>query len=98
MSLIATWFSEGRRAQHPPDPRYPLGMLFDASAGRPFAPQTSHRARGQGGRGGSKSESRVDAAVEHLAARRTTTSCARRTVPAFRHQRDGPAGGAVGAV
>ena len=36
MSLIATWFSEGRRAQHPPDPRYPLGMLFDASAGRPF--------------------------------------------------------------
>jgi hypothetical protein len=32
MSLIATWFSEG--------PRYPLGMLFDASAGRPFAPQT----------------------------------------------------------
>ena len=40
MSLIATWFSEGRWAQHPPDPRYPLGMLFDASAGRPFAPQT----------------------------------------------------------
>ena len=24
MSLIATWFSEGRRAQHPPVPRYPL--------------------------------------------------------------------------
>jgi hypothetical protein len=23
MSLIATWFSEGRRAQHPPVPRYP---------------------------------------------------------------------------
>ena len=22
MSLIATWFSEGRRAQHPPDPRW----------------------------------------------------------------------------
>ena len=40
MSLIATCFSEGRRGQHPPDPRYPLGMLFDASAGRPFAPQT----------------------------------------------------------
>ena len=36
MSLIATWFSEGRRVQHPPDPGYPLGMLFDASAGRPF--------------------------------------------------------------
>jgi hypothetical protein len=27
MSLIATWFSEGRRAQHPPDPRYPLRIL-----------------------------------------------------------------------
>jgi hypothetical protein len=26
MSLIATWFSEGRRAQHPPIPRYPLGI------------------------------------------------------------------------
>jgi hypothetical protein len=25
MTLIATWFSEGRQAQHPPDPRYPLG-------------------------------------------------------------------------
>ena len=24
MSLIATWFSEGRRAQDPPVPRYPL--------------------------------------------------------------------------
>jgi hypothetical protein len=24
MLLIATWFSEGRRAQHPPVPRYPL--------------------------------------------------------------------------
>jgi hypothetical protein len=28
MSLIATWFSEGRRAQHPPDPRYPLGVAL----------------------------------------------------------------------
>ena len=27
MSLIATWFSEGRRAQHPPDPPDPLGIL-----------------------------------------------------------------------
>jgi hypothetical protein len=26
MTLIATWFSEGRRAQHPPDPRYPMGI------------------------------------------------------------------------
>jgi hypothetical protein len=25
-SLIATWFSEGRRAQHPPVPCYPLGI------------------------------------------------------------------------
>jgi hypothetical protein len=36
MILIATWFSEGRRAQHLPDPGYLLGMLFDASAGRRF--------------------------------------------------------------
>jgi hypothetical protein len=36
MTLIATWFSEGRRAQHSPDPHYPLGIPFDASAGRPF--------------------------------------------------------------
>ena len=30
MSLIATWFSEGRRAQHPPDPRaghMPMAVL-----------------------------------------------------------------------
>jgi hypothetical protein len=30
LTLIATWFSEGRQAQHPPDPRYPLGMVVDA--------------------------------------------------------------------
>jgi hypothetical protein len=35
MSLIATWLSEARWAQHPHDPRYPLGLLFDASAGGP---------------------------------------------------------------
>lgn len=35
MTLIATWFSEHRRAQHPPDPAYPLGLLADLSAGRP---------------------------------------------------------------
>jgi hypothetical protein len=36
MTLIATWFSEHRRAQHPLDPHYPLGLLFDASGGRPY--------------------------------------------------------------
>jgi hypothetical protein len=30
---IMTWFSEGRRTQHPPDPRSPLRLLY-ASAGR----------------------------------------------------------------
>jgi hypothetical protein len=35
MTLIATCFSEGRRAQHPPDPLYPLGMFCDLSRGRP---------------------------------------------------------------
>jgi hypothetical protein len=30
MPLTATWFSEGRAAQHPPDPRYPLGVMADA--------------------------------------------------------------------
>jgi hypothetical protein len=33
MTLIVTWFSEGRQAQHPPDPHHPLAMLFEASAG-----------------------------------------------------------------
>ena len=36
MTLIATWFNEHRRAQHPLDPHYPLGLLFDASGGRPY--------------------------------------------------------------
>jgi hypothetical protein len=35
MTLHAEWFSEGRTAQHPPDPRYPLGIAVDGSAGRP---------------------------------------------------------------
>jgi hypothetical protein len=35
MTLIATWFSEHRRAQYPPDPAYPLGMSCDLSRGRP---------------------------------------------------------------
>jgi len=34
MTVIATWSSEGRRAQHPPDPRSPPGPAY-ASAGKP---------------------------------------------------------------
>jgi hypothetical protein len=36
LTLIATWWSEDRPGQHPPDPAYPLGVLLDTSAGRPF--------------------------------------------------------------
>jgi hypothetical protein len=36
MTLHAEWIGEGgRKAQHPPDPRYPLGIVVDGSAGRP---------------------------------------------------------------
>ncbi len=35
MTLHARWFGEGRRAQHPPDPRYPLGIPVDGTQGRP---------------------------------------------------------------
>jgi hypothetical protein len=35
MTLHATWFGAGRKAQHPPDPRYPLGMVMDGTQGRP---------------------------------------------------------------
>jgi hypothetical protein len=62
------------------------------------APETRTEHEAKAAAAASKSKSRIDAALEHLAARRATTSCARRTGPAFRHQRDGPAGGAVGAV
>jgi hypothetical protein len=34
MTVIATWSSEGRRAQHPPDPRSPPGPAY-ASVGKP---------------------------------------------------------------
>jgi len=33
MTLHAEWFSEGRTAQHPPDPRYPLGISVDDRLG-----------------------------------------------------------------
>jgi len=36
MSLIATWFSEGRRAQHPPVPRYPLRICRWRVLGRQY--------------------------------------------------------------
>jgi hypothetical protein len=36
MSLIATWFSEGRRAQHPPVPRYPLRICRWRVRGRQY--------------------------------------------------------------
>src|SRR5580700_461125 len=36
MSLIATWFSEGRRAQHPPVPRYPLRICRWRVFGRQY--------------------------------------------------------------
>ena len=36
MSLIATWFSEGRRAQHPPVPRYPLRICRSRVLGRQY--------------------------------------------------------------
>jgi hypothetical protein len=79
---------QGRRADAAARQFARLVEIFDAE-GASFVSVThasagdSHRARGQGGRGGSKSKSRIDAALEHLAARRTTTSCARRAGPAF---------------
>ena len=36
MSLIATWFSEGRRAQDPPVPRYPLRICRWLVLGRQY--------------------------------------------------------------
>ena len=60
-----------------------VGHALRCIGGTAIRAADSHRARGQGGRGGSKSKSRIDAALEHLAARRTTTSCARRAGPAF---------------
>src|SRR3954447_12421308 len=36
MSLIATWFSEGQRAQHPPVPRYPLRICRWRVLGRQY--------------------------------------------------------------
>jgi hypothetical protein len=35
MTLHAKWFGEDRKARHPPDPRYPLGMSVDCTEGRP---------------------------------------------------------------
>jgi hypothetical protein len=41
MTLHARWFGdfdehgEARKAQHPPDPRYPLGVVVDCTEGRP---------------------------------------------------------------
>jgi hypothetical protein len=35
MTLHAKWFSEHRKAENPPDPRYPLGMSIDCTGGRP---------------------------------------------------------------
>jgi hypothetical protein len=36
MTLHAKFLGEGgRKAQHPPDPRYPLGLTVDGSEGRP---------------------------------------------------------------
>jgi hypothetical protein len=36
MSLIAIWLSDRRRAQHPPDPRYPLGICRWRVLGRQY--------------------------------------------------------------
>jgi hypothetical protein len=48
MTLIATWFSEGRQAQHPPDPRYPLGYRLECRSAKIGA--NRHRISVEGGR------------------------------------------------
>jgi hypothetical protein len=36
VTLHAEWLGEGgRKAQHPPDPRFPLGIIMDCAEGRP---------------------------------------------------------------
>jgi hypothetical protein len=51
MSLIATWFSEGRRAQHPLVPRRPLGIfrwrVLDQQYGAPCVARPARRYPGR---------------------------------------------------
>ena len=35
MTLHAHWVGEGRKAEYPPDPRYPLGVPVDCTEGQP---------------------------------------------------------------
>jgi hypothetical protein len=35
VTLHATFIDEGRQAEHPPDPNFPLGIGVDCTAGRP---------------------------------------------------------------
>lgn len=34
MTIKVTWVSHNRKAQHPPDPRYPNGIALDISEGK----------------------------------------------------------------